>query len=440
MNPTATPTGPGGSGTPGEPLRIGIGGPVGSGKTALVAALCRQLRDELSLAVLTNDIYTTEDADFLRRHAVLPDERIAAVQTGGCPHTAIRDDITANLDAIDDLIAGNEALDLILVESGGDNLTATFSSGLVDVQIFVVDVAGGDKVPRKGGPGVTFSDLLVINKTDLAPMVGADLDVMRRDAAKVRGDRPFVLISLTEDPTAALGAGLGARSSSACRCRGRRAMLSDVLIVASRPTARRASSASGGLAGRRTDADTVHLVSAAATPLGGDTIRVRVVVEAGARLLAAQRRGDDGDAGHGHHGVPRQLGTRGGRACSTSTRSRRSWPGTRGTSPRPGCPVRRTGRVRLRERVQIGRSHERQGFWSWLVARRRRRHAAAAAPRRTRRRLGRRRRTRHAAGLRQRIALSRNGISTHRARCSNSPRAAAWPPGRATGLADGRRR
>ena len=140
----------------------------------------------------------------LRRHAVLPDERIAAVQTGGCPHTAIRDDITANLDAIDDLIEGNDKLDLILVESGGDNLTATFSSGLVDVQIFVVDVAGGDKVPRKGGPGVTYSDLLVVNKTDLAPMVGADLDVMRRDAGQVRGDRPTVLISLTEDPAASL--------------------------------------------------------------------------------------------------------------------------------------------------------------------------------------------------------------------------------------------
>ncbi|MBX8686278.1 urease accessory protein UreG, partial [Mycobacterium sp. 20091114027_K0903767] len=134
--------------------------------------------------------------------AVLPDERIAAVQTGGCPHTAIRDDITANLDAIDDLIEANPPLDLILVESGGDNLTATFSSGLVDVQIFVVDVAGGDKVPRKGGPGVTYSDLLVINKTDLAPLVGADLDVMRRDAAKARQDRPTALISLTDDPTA----------------------------------------------------------------------------------------------------------------------------------------------------------------------------------------------------------------------------------------------
>lgn len=187
---------------PGEPLRVGIGGPVGSGKTALVAALCRQLRDELSLAVVTNDIYTTEDADFLRRHAVLPDDRIAAVQTGGCPHTAIRDDITANLDAIDDLVAAHQSLALILVESGGDNLTATFSSGLVDAQIFVVDVAGGDKVPRKGGPGVTYSDLLVVNKTDLAPMVGADLQVMARDAAAVREGRPTVLQSLTEDPAA----------------------------------------------------------------------------------------------------------------------------------------------------------------------------------------------------------------------------------------------
>lgn len=175
---------------------------MGSGKTALVAALCRELAGQLSVAVVTNDIYTTEDADFLRRNAVLPDERITAVQTGCCPHTAIRDDITANLDAIDDLVAANPPLDLVLVESGGDNLTATFSRGLVDAQIFVLDVAGGDKVPRKGGPGVTFADLLVVNKTDLAAMVGASLKVMADDAALVRGDRPTVLISLREDPTA----------------------------------------------------------------------------------------------------------------------------------------------------------------------------------------------------------------------------------------------
>ena len=184
------------------PVRIGIGGPVGSGKTALVAALCRELHTELSVAVVTNDIYTTEDADFLRRHAVLPDERITAVRTGCCPHTAIRDDITANLDAIDDLISANPPLDLVLVESGGDNLTATFSRGLVDAQIFVLDVAGGDKVPRKGGPGVTFSDLLVVNKIDLAPMVGADLHVMAHDAAELRGTRPTVLISLRDEPSA----------------------------------------------------------------------------------------------------------------------------------------------------------------------------------------------------------------------------------------------
>ena len=188
----------------GGPLRVGIGGPVGSGKTALVAALCRTLGGELELAVVTNDIYTTEDADFLRRNAVLPDERIAAVQTGCCPHTAIRDDITANLDAVEDLVARLPPLDLVLLESGGDNLTASFSYGLVDVQLFVVDVAGGDKVPRKGGPGVTGADLLVVNKTDLAPLVGADLGVMASDARRVRGDRPVAMISLREDPTAAV--------------------------------------------------------------------------------------------------------------------------------------------------------------------------------------------------------------------------------------------
>ena len=187
---------------PAGPLRIGIGGPVGGGKTALVAALCRALRDQLSMVVVTNDIYTEEDAEFLRRHGVLPDERIRAVETGCCPHTAIRDDISANLDAVEDLEDKLGPLDLVLVESGGDNLTATFSKGLIDRQIFVVDVAGGDKVPRKGGPGVTAADLLVINKTDLAPLVGADLAVMERDAKARRGDLPTAFLSLVEDRAA----------------------------------------------------------------------------------------------------------------------------------------------------------------------------------------------------------------------------------------------
>ena len=293
---------------PGEPLRIGVGGPVGSGKTALVAALCRQLRDELSLAVLTNDIYTTEDADFLRRHAVLPDERIAAVQTGGCPHTAIRDDITANLDAIDDLVAGNDRLDLILVESGGDNLTATFSSGLVDVQIFVIDVAGGDKVPRKGGPGVTYSDLLVVNKTDLAPLVGADLEVMRRDAATVRGDRPTVLISLTEDPGRDAGAGVGARTTAGVRCSAIRRPHRRVPRPAAAHRMR-------GRTRRRAapNRDTVHLVSAAATPLGGDAINIRVVVEAGARLRVRTAAATVTLPGRDNSGVACILDARGGR-------------------------------------------------------------------------------------------------------------------------------
>ncbi len=202
LDPHGHLAGPGRLSGENGPLRVGIGGPVGSGKTALVAALCRVLGERLSLGVVTNDIYTTEDADFLRRNAVLPDERIVAVQTGCCPHTAIRDDITANLDAIDDLIERLPPLDLVLVESGGDNLTASFSKGLIDVQIFVVDVAGGDKVPRKGGPGVTTADLLVINKIDLAAMVGADLEVMAGDAHRVRGEGPVVLQSLREDPQA----------------------------------------------------------------------------------------------------------------------------------------------------------------------------------------------------------------------------------------------
>ncbi|MGW2015186.1 urease accessory protein UreG [Streptomyces sp. NPDC001927] len=178
-------------------LRIGLGGPVGSGKTATVAALCRALRDQLSIAVVTNDIYTREDADFLLRNAVLPPERIQAVETGACPHTAIRDDISANLEAVEELEDTVGPLDLILVESGGDNLTATFSKGLVDAQIFVIDVAGGDDIPRKGGPGVTTADLLVVNKTDLAPYVGSDLERMARDAKEQRGDLPVAFTSLT---------------------------------------------------------------------------------------------------------------------------------------------------------------------------------------------------------------------------------------------------
>lgn len=186
----------------GRALRIGIGGPVGSGKTALVAALCRTLGPEMELAVVTNDIYTTEDADFLLRNGVLPPERVRAVETGACPHTAIRDDISENLETIEELEASLAPLDLLLIESGGDNLTATFSRGLIDYQIFVIDVAGGDKVPRKGGPGVTSADLLVINKTDLASRVGANLSVMDRDAAARRGNLPTLFTSLTEDPAA----------------------------------------------------------------------------------------------------------------------------------------------------------------------------------------------------------------------------------------------
>ncbi|MFD5109024.1 urease accessory protein UreG [Streptomyces cinereoruber] len=180
-------------------LRIGLGGPVGSGKTATVAALCRALRDRLSIAVVTNDIYTREDAEFLLREAVLPPERITAVETGACPHTAIRDDISANLEAVEQLEETLPPLDLILIESGGDNLTATFSKGLVDHQVFVIDVSSGDDIPRKGGPGITTADLLIVNKTDLAPYVGADLDTMAADANKQRGDLPVVFTSLASD-------------------------------------------------------------------------------------------------------------------------------------------------------------------------------------------------------------------------------------------------
>ncbi|WP_433887725.1 urease accessory protein UreG [Streptomyces sp. CA-111067] len=193
-------------------LRVGLGGPVGSGKTATVAALCRRLRAELAIGVVTNDIYTREDADFLLRNAVLPAERIVAVETGACPHTAIRDDISANLEAVEDLEQAVGPLDLVLVESGGDNLTATFSKGLVDAQIFVIDVAGGDDIPRKGGPGVTTADLLVVNKTDLAPYVGADLERMARDAAAQRGALPVLFTSLAApDGIAPVAAWIGER-------------------------------------------------------------------------------------------------------------------------------------------------------------------------------------------------------------------------------------
>jgi len=178
------------------PLRLGIGGPVGSGKTALIDALCRRMRGLYEVAVVTNDIYTREDAEFLTRNKTLPSDRITGVETGGCPHTAIREDASMNLAAVDDFISAFPDLDLIIIESGGDNLSATFSPELADLAIYVIDVAAGDKIPRKGGPGITRSDLLVINKIDLAPMVGASLDVMDRDTKKMRGDKPFVFTNM----------------------------------------------------------------------------------------------------------------------------------------------------------------------------------------------------------------------------------------------------
>ncbi len=179
-----------------RPLKIGIGGPVGSGKTALTEALCLRLRDELDMAVITNDIYTKEDAEFLIRRGALPPARVVGVETGGCPHTAIREDASVNLEATHTLMKQFPELDLLLIESGGDNLAATFSPELVDAAIYVIDVAEGEKIPRKGGPGITRSDLLVINKIDLAPHVGADLAVMARDSRRMRGDRPFVFTNL----------------------------------------------------------------------------------------------------------------------------------------------------------------------------------------------------------------------------------------------------
>jgi urease accessory protein len=179
-----------------QPLRVGVGGPVGSGKTALVLSLCRQLRDRYNIAVVTNDIYTKEDAEFLVRNGALSEDRILGVETGGCPHTAIREDASANLQAVAELQRRFENLDLVLVESGGDNLAATFSPELSDLTLYVIDVAAGDKIPRKGGPGITRSDLLIINKIDLAPHVGASLEVMERDALRMRKERPFVFTNL----------------------------------------------------------------------------------------------------------------------------------------------------------------------------------------------------------------------------------------------------
>ncbi len=178
------------------PLRVGVGGPVGSGKTALVDALCKTLREEFEIAVVTNDIYTREDADFLVRSGALEPDRIVGVETGGCPHTAIREDASINLEALARLVERWPATELLFIESGGDNLAATFSPELSDLTIYVIDVAAGDKIPRKGGPGITRSDLLVINKTDLAPHVGASLEVMDRDARKMRGERPFAFTNL----------------------------------------------------------------------------------------------------------------------------------------------------------------------------------------------------------------------------------------------------
>jgi urease accessory protein len=181
---------------PQETLRVGVGGPVGSGKTALVDSLCKAMRDRFRMAVVTNDIYTREDADFLIRSGALGEDRVVGVETGGCPHTAIREDASANLEAVDQLMLRHGPLDLVIIESGGDNLAATFSPELSDLTLYVIDVAAGDKIPRKGGPGITKSDLLIINKTDLAPHVGASLEVMRRDATKMRGERPFVFTNL----------------------------------------------------------------------------------------------------------------------------------------------------------------------------------------------------------------------------------------------------
>jgi urease accessory protein len=208
------------------PLRVGVGGPVGSGKTALIDALCRVFRDRYQLAAITNDIYTKEDAEFLTRAGSLPPERILGIETGGCPHTAIREDASINLAAVAEMCGRFPELDLLLIESGGDNLAATFSPELADLTIYVIDVAAGDKIPRKGGPGITRSDLLVINKIDLAPLVGASLEIMDRDTRRMRGERPFAFANIRA------GSGIGEIAAFIERSGG--LPLADVPIVDSR--------------------------------------------------------------------------------------------------------------------------------------------------------------------------------------------------------------